>query len=157
MPIPYSVHKQYQEKRDHKRDHTVQMKLCFSVSRNSLPVVKKDVLQNVAKFTRMHLSRSLFLTKLQALNSSLKKRLLHGCFPEEFFKIFKNSFFTEHFSGRLLLSLFHLVHFSIYLMSLHLCFDCSQYDSALKLPQSFEISFLFSGLSVGCFTWRELL
>ena len=48
--------------------------------------VKKNVLRNIAKFTRKHLCQSLFFHKVAGLIPAnlLKKRLWHRCFPENF-------------------------------------------------------------------------
>ena len=51
---------------------------------------KKGVLKNFAKSTGAHLCFILFLIKLLAFSGK------HWCFPGNFAKIFKNTFFTEH-------------------------------------------------------------
>ena len=56
----------------------------------------KGVLRNFAKIARKHHTRDSFLIKLQAACNFIKKRLSHRCFPEEFCKISKNTFLTEH-------------------------------------------------------------
>ena len=53
--------------------------------------VRKGVLRNIAKFTGKHLCRRLFLPA-----TLLKKRLWDRCFPVNFVKFFKNTFYTEH-------------------------------------------------------------
>ena len=60
--------------------------------------VKKDILENFVKFTRKHLCWSLFFNKITDLQLAilLEKRLRHKCFPFEFCKIYKNTFFIEH-------------------------------------------------------------
>ena len=55
---------------------------------------KKGVLRNFSKFTGKHLCLSLFFNKLAGLR--LKKRLWHTCFPVNFEKFLRTSFFTEH-------------------------------------------------------------
>ena len=55
--------------------------------------VKKDVLKNFTKFTGKHLCQSLSFNK--GAGFSLRETLVQ-VFPCEFWKIFKNSFFTEH-------------------------------------------------------------
>ena len=59
---------------------------------------KKSVLRNFAKLTaKKPVPESLYLIKLQAWPATLlKKRLWHRCFPVNFAKISKNTFFTEH-------------------------------------------------------------
>ena len=49
---------------------------------------EKGVLRNFAKFTGKHLCQSLFFNKVAGL--------WHRCFPVNFAKIFKSTFFTEH-------------------------------------------------------------
>ena len=65
--------------------------------RNSRPEVfcKKDVLRNFAKFTGKHLCQNHFLNKVAGLRPATlsKKRFWHRC---KFWKISKNTFFTEH-------------------------------------------------------------
>ena len=51
---------------------------------------EKGVLRNFAKFTGKHLCQSLRSATL------LKKRLWHRCFPVNFVKFIRASFFTEH-------------------------------------------------------------
>ena len=58
---------------------------------------KKSVLKNFAKFTGNMPAKVSFLIKLQAETCNfIKKETLEQVFPCEFFKIFKNNFFTEH-------------------------------------------------------------
>ena len=51
--------------------------------------IKKDVLENFAKFTRKHMFRSIRPTTL------LKKRLQHICFPVNFSRFLRAPFFIE--------------------------------------------------------------
>ena len=67
--------------------------------------MKKDVLRNFAKFTGKHLSESPFLNKIARLGpqpAALKKRLWHRCFPVNFAKFLRTSFFIEHLHWLLL-------------------------------------------------------
>ena len=59
---------------------------------------KKSVLRAFTKFTGKHLCQSLSFNKVAGLSSAtfLKKRLAQ-VFSCEFYEIFKNNFFTEHF------------------------------------------------------------
>ena len=57
--------------------------------------VKKGVPQNFAKFTGKHLCQSLFFNWVAGIKL-MAQRLWHRCFPMNFFKVFKNTFFTEH-------------------------------------------------------------
>ena len=59
---------------------------------------KKSVLRDFTKFTGKHLCQSLSFNKVAGLSSAtfLKKRLAQ-VFSCEFYEIFKNNFFTEHF------------------------------------------------------------
>ena len=62
------------------------------------------VLRNFAKLTGKHLCQGLFFNKVAGLRPAIlfKKRLWHRCFPLNFAKIFKNTFFTEHLRWLLL-------------------------------------------------------
>ena len=75
--------------------------------RNSRPKLfcKKGVLNNFAKFTRKHLCWILFFNKVAVLRPAtvLKKRLQYRCFPVNFGKFSRTTFFTEHLWWRLLL------------------------------------------------------
>ena len=68
--------------------------------RSSRPGVfcKKGVLRKFAKITGKHLCQSLFFNKVAGLRlaTSLKKRLWHRCFPVNFAKFLRTSFFIEH-------------------------------------------------------------
>ena len=55
---------------------------------------KKAVLENFANFTGKHLCQILIQNKVATL---LKKGTLAQVFSCEFYKISKNTFFTEHF------------------------------------------------------------
>ena len=61
---------------------------------------RKGFLRNVAKFTGKHLCQSLFFTKVAGLRlrpaTLVNKRLWHRCFPVNFGKFLRTSFFTEH-------------------------------------------------------------
>ena len=59
---------------------------------------QKSVLRDFTKFTGKHLCQSLSFNKVAGLSSAtfLKKRLAQ-VFSCEFYEIFKNNFFTEHF------------------------------------------------------------
>ena len=58
---------------------------------------KKGVLRNLTKFTGKHLCQSLFFNRVAgAACNFIKKRFLHRCFPVNFAKIFKNTYFTKH-------------------------------------------------------------
>ena len=77
--------------------------LLFEIcsSRSSRPEVflKKGVLRNFTKFTRKHLCLSLFFNKVASFSPAtlLKNRLWYGCFPVNFVKFLKTSFYIEHF------------------------------------------------------------
>ena len=60
--------------------------------------MKKVVLRNIAKFTGKHLCQSLFFNNVAGLRpvTSLKERLWHTCFPVNYSKFLRTSFFTEH-------------------------------------------------------------
>ena len=61
-------------------------------------VCKKGVLRNFAKFAVKHLCQSLFFNKVAGLRSAtlLKRRLKHRCFPVNFARFLRTSFFIEH-------------------------------------------------------------
>ena len=63
---------------------------CFCRSSHRRCFVRKSILRNLAKFAEKHLCQGLRPVTL------LKKRLWHRCFPVNFCKISKNTFFTEH-------------------------------------------------------------
>ena len=77
-----------------------QIKICFKCYRSSHRKcsVKKDVLRNFSKFTGEHPFQDLILIKLQAsVCKFIKIEILAQVFSYKFFKISKNTFFTEHF------------------------------------------------------------
>ena len=78
--------------------------------RNNRPEVfcKKGVLRNFAKFTGKHLCQSLFFDKVAGLRPGtlFKKSLWYRCFPVNFAKFLRTSFFIEHL--RWLLLMFHI-------------------------------------------------
>ena len=61
--------------------------------------VRKNVLRNFAKFTRKHMSQSLFFNKVSGLRppNLLKKRPWLRRFPMNFAKFLRTTFLTEHF------------------------------------------------------------
>ena len=65
---------------------------------------KKGVLRNLAKFTGKHLCQRLFFNKVAGLRLAtlLKNSLWHRCFPVNFAKFLRTSFFTEHLRWLLL-------------------------------------------------------
>ena len=73
----------------------------FSTARSSHPEVfcKKGVLSNFIKFTGKHLCQGLFLNKVAGLRPQtcnfIKKKTLTQVFSCEFWKISKNTLFTE--------------------------------------------------------------
>ena len=60
--------------------------------------IKKGVFRNFTKVTGKHLCQSLFFNKVAGLRCAtlLKKKLWYRCFPVNFAKFFRTSFFTEH-------------------------------------------------------------
>ena len=56
---------------------------------------KKGVLRNFTKFIGKHLYQSLFFNKVAGLGPAtlLKRRLLHRCFPVNFVKFLRTTFF----------------------------------------------------------------
>ena len=58
---------------------------------------KKGVLRNFTKFTEKHRSQSLFFNKVADLRPAtlLKKRIWRRCFPVNFDKFLKTTFFIE--------------------------------------------------------------
>ena len=69
-------------------------------SRSSRPEVfcMKGVLRNFAKFTVKHVCQIFFFNKVPCLRpvTLLKNSLWHRCFPVNFVKFLRTSFFTEH-------------------------------------------------------------
>ena len=75
--------------------------------RSSRPVElfsRKGVLRNFAKFTGKYLYQSLFVNKVAGLKPAtiLKKSFWHSCFPVNFVKLLRTTFFKEHFRWLLL-------------------------------------------------------
>ena len=73
-------------------------KYCIAPTRSSRPEVfcKKGVLKNLTKFTRKHLSQSLFFNTVAGLSlfaATLLKKTLAQLFSSEFWEISKNTFF----------------------------------------------------------------
>ena len=64
----------------------------------------KGVPRNFVKFTGKHLCQSLFFNKVAGLKPAtlLKKRIWHRCFPVNFEKFLRTSFFIEHLRWLLL-------------------------------------------------------
>ena len=89
------------------KSEALKMAIVFYANyRSSRPEVfcKKGVLKNFAKFTEKHLCQSLFFNIVAGLRPAtiLKKRLWHRCFPVNFVKFLRTSFFTEHLRWLLL-------------------------------------------------------
>ena len=79
--------------------------------RSSRPEVfcTKGFLKNFAKFAGKHLCQSHFFNKVADFRPAnlLKKTLWHRCFPVDFAKLLRTTFFTEHLQWLLLI----LTHF----------------------------------------------
>ena len=60
-------------------------------------VVYICVLRNFTKFTGKHLCQSLFFNKVASLRPAtlFKKRLWHRCFPVDFVKFLRTTFYTS--------------------------------------------------------------
>ena len=75
-------------------------KITFLNVKSSRPEAfcKKGVLENFAKLTGKHLCQSLFFNKVAGLRPAtlLKKKLWHRCFPVNFAKFLRTTFFIEH-------------------------------------------------------------
>ena len=71
---------------------------------------RKGVLRNFTKFTEKRLCQSLFFDKVAGLSpvTLLKKKLWHGCFPVNFVKFLRTSFYLEHLWWLLLNHAIHL-------------------------------------------------
>ena len=73
------------------------MKWIMNLDRSSHPEVfcKKGVHKNFAKFTGKYLRQSPYFNKIAGLRpaTSLKKRLWHRCFPVNFAKCFRTTFY----------------------------------------------------------------
>ena len=61
--------------------------------------MKKGVLKNFEKFTRKHLCQSVLFNRVADLRPAtlLKRAQMAQMFLCEFCKIFKNTYFTEHY------------------------------------------------------------
>ena len=72
----------------------------FANNKSSCPELacKKDAPENSTKYTGKHFCQSLFFNKVAGLKPAtlLKERLWHRCFPVNFGKFLRKSFFTEH-------------------------------------------------------------
>ena len=73
--------------------------------------MKKGVRRNFTKFTGKHLCQILFFNKVAGLSPAIlsKKRLWHRCFPVNFAKFLRASFFIEHLWWLLLVVLDNLL------------------------------------------------
>ena len=66
-------------------------------SRSWVVLKKKDVLKNIAKFTKNHLCQNLVLNTFRTLDfNSIQKKTLAQEFSCTFGEIFNNTFFTNH-------------------------------------------------------------
>ena len=76
---------------------TVWKKFCINRSTRPEVFCKNGVLRSFTKFTVKHLCQSLFFSKVAGRRPAtlLKKRLWHRCFPVNFVKFLRTSFFTE--------------------------------------------------------------
>ena len=88
-------------------DDSLSQSIIFGpLFRSSRPEVfcKKRILKNFTKFTGKHLCQRLFFNKVAGLRAAtlLKKRLWHRCFPVNFVKFLRTTFFIEHFRWLLL-------------------------------------------------------
>ena len=76
-------------------------------SRSSRPEVfcKKSIVRNFTKFTEKHLRQKLFFNKVAGLRPAtlLKKSLWHRCFPVNFVKFLRTTFFIDNLQWLLLL------------------------------------------------------
>ena len=102
----------------------IQLKSCNCIKIEKQPpevFCKKGVSKNFTKFTGKQLCESLFLNKIAGLSTAtlLKRRLWYRCFPVNFGKYLRNTFFTEHLRclvpGEHLRCLFHF-KFAFYFM-----------------------------------------
>ena len=78
---------------------TIKNTLCITLgARSSEVFYKKGVLRKFAMFTGKHLCQCLFFDKVAGLRTItlLKNRLWRRCFPVNFTKFLKTSFFIEH-------------------------------------------------------------
>ena len=78
----------------------VQLKHFVRVFKSSNPEVlsQKSLLKIFAKFIGKHLYQSFFFNKVAGLRLAtlFKKRFWHKCFPVDFAKFLRISFFIEH-------------------------------------------------------------
>ena len=77
----------------------VAMKILVFRSSRLEVFCKKVVLRNFTKFTGKYLCQSFFFNKAAGVRSAtlLKKRLWHMCFPVNFVRFPRISFYIEHF------------------------------------------------------------
>ena len=103
------------------------------------PFCKKAALRNFTKFTGKHLCQSLFFNKVAGLRPATlsKKRLWRRCFPVNFVKFVRPSFFTEHLRWLLLY---------IYVTS------CLLYSFIMTMFNLFSLDFLWNNLFGSLFT-----
>ena len=108
---------------------------------------KKGVQRNFTKFTGKHLCLSLFFNKVAGLRSAtlLKKRLRRRCFPVNFVKFLRATFYKEHLWWLLLTILFGFYFIATFLRSFN------QLQNHLKF-YNFDHDF-----EVRCKFFRELL
>ena len=74
---------------------------------------KKGVLRSFTKFTGKHLCQSPFFNIVAGLATPFKKRLWHRCFPVNFVKFLRTSFYMEHLWWLLL-----NIHFAVIMGSI---------------------------------------
>ena len=81
-------------------EHSYRKTILTNIFRSSRPKMfcKKSILKNFTKFIGKHLCQSLFFNKVAGLRVAtvLKKRLWYRCFPVNFAKYLRISFFIEH-------------------------------------------------------------
>ena len=117
--------------------------------------IKKGVPRNFTKFIGKQLCQSLFFNKVAGPATLLKKRLWHTCFPVNFAKLWRTTFFTEHLWWLLLK-----------LLSKEMSNICSNFllqlknqRSGSKTLSSFSVTFVlkkiitFSSQRVHAFYW----
>ena len=78
-------------------DTNVSNFFCIKRSSHRGCSIEKGVIKNFAKFTGMQLCRSLIFDKFSCIATLSKNSIEHRYFSANFCKIFKNTFFTEHF------------------------------------------------------------
>ena len=81
------------------RHHTLLFRISVCFLNSQKQSSSGVLLTNFAKFIGKHLCQSLFFNKVAGLRSAtlLKKRLWHRCFPVNFAKFLRTSFFIQHF------------------------------------------------------------